>query len=186
MELLQLFWEFFKTGLFAVGGGLATLPFLYKMADVYPWFTRADLANMIAVSESTPGPIGVNMSTYAGYQTSGIFGALMATCALVLPSVIIIIVISKALEKFRDSRLVKDAFYGLRPAVMGMIGAAAWQVIQITLFNFSASVTDIASFINVPAVILFALILTGIYTIKKAHPIVFIAFAALVGILFKF
>ena len=187
IEILKLFWEFFKTGLFATGGGMATLPFLYEMADKYPWFTRADLADMIAISESTPGPIGVNMSTYAGFQVGGILGGIIATFALVLPSIIIIILISKALEKFRDSKLVKDAFYGLRPAVMGMIGAAAWQVIQITLLNLSdAPVSGFRSYFNWPAIALFAVIMTGIYTLKKVHPIVFIAFAAIIGIVFKF
>ena len=115
MLYLQLFYEFFKTGLFAIGGGLATLPFLYDMADKYPWFTRTDLANMIAVSESTPGPIGVNMATYVGFTTGGILGSIIATCGLVLPSLIIIIIIAKFLESFQDNRFVQSAFYGLRP-----------------------------------------------------------------------
>ncbi|MBQ3864916.1 MAG: chromate transporter [Clostridia bacterium] len=185
-DLLLLFWEFFKTGLFATGGGMATLPFLYEMADKYPWFTRADLADMIAISESTPGPIGINMSTYAGFQVAGVLGGLVATLALVLPSIIIIILISKALEKFRDSKLVKDAFYGLRPAVMGMIGAAAWQVIQITLLHLGDTPVNFLSYFNWPALALFAVIMTGIYTLKKVHPVVFIAFAAVIGIIFKF
>ena len=94
MLYLQLFWEFFKTGLFAIGGGMATLPFLYDMADKTGWFTRAQLADMIAVSESTPGPIGVNMATYTGFTTAGIPGSLVATLGLVLPSIVIIIIIT--------------------------------------------------------------------------------------------
>ena len=91
MIYLLLFWEFFKTGLFAVGGGLATLPFLTQMSVSHPdWFTTQMLADMIAVSESTPGPIGVNMATYVGYTVAGIPGAIVATCSLVLPSLIII------------------------------------------------------------------------------------------------
>ena len=93
MIFLQLFWEFFKTGLFAVGGGLATLPFLYRLADKYPWFSAKQIPDMIAVSESTPGPLGINMATYTGFQHSGVIGSIAATFGLVLPSVIIIILI---------------------------------------------------------------------------------------------
>ena len=119
MIYLQLFWEFFKTGLFAIGGGLATLPFLRDISLKYPWFTPEDLLNMIAVSESTPGPLGVNSATYAGFHAAGVPGALVATCSLVLPSVIIIILVSRALTRFRDSKLVQDGFYGLPPPPPG-------------------------------------------------------------------
>ena len=114
MIFLQLFYEFFKTGLFAIGGGLATLPFLKQIALRYPWFTPNDLMDMIAISESTPGPMGVNSATYAGFHAAGIPGALTATCSLVLPSVIIIILVSRALDKFRDSPLVQERL--LRPS----------------------------------------------------------------------
>ena len=92
MEQLTLIGEFFKTGLFAVGGGLATLPFLSRMGEIYGWFTKEELANMIAVSESTPGPIGVNMATYVGFSTAGVPGAVVATLGLITPSVIIILI----------------------------------------------------------------------------------------------
>ena len=114
MIFLQLFYEFFKAGLFAIGGGLATLPFLKQISLRYPWFTPNDLMDMIAVSESTPGPMGVNSATYAGFHAAGIPGALMATCSLVLPSVIIIILVSRALDKFRDSPPAPERL--LRPA----------------------------------------------------------------------
>ena len=110
MIFLQLFYEFFKAGLFAIGGGLATLPFLKQISLRYPWFTPNDLMDMIAVSESTPGPMGVNSATYAGFHAAGIPGAITATCSLVLPSVIIIILVSRALDKFRDSRWSRTAF----------------------------------------------------------------------------
>ena len=116
MIFLQLFWEFLKTGLFAVGGGLATLPFLKAITHKYPWFTANDLMDMVAVSESTPGPMGVNSATYAGFHAAGLPGALTATFSLVLPSVIIIILVSRALDRFRSSSLVQNGFYGLRPA----------------------------------------------------------------------
>ena len=124
MIYLQLFIEFFKTGLFAVGGGLATLPFLFNMAESTGWFTADTIMDMIAISESTPGPIGVNMATYAGFTTAGIFGTLSATIGLVCPSVIVIILIYKILEKFKGSSLVNNVFYGLRPAVAGLVACA--------------------------------------------------------------
>lgn len=117
MILLHLFLEFFKTGLFAIGGGMATVPFLYSMSDKTGWFTHAQLADMIAVGESTPGPIGVNMATYVGYTTAGVPGAIIATVGLVVPSVIIILLIAKVLQQFRQNKYVDAAFYGLRPAL---------------------------------------------------------------------
>ena len=110
MIYLQLFYEFFKTGLFAVGGGLATLPFLYDMSAKTGWFTEADLTNMIAVSESTPGPLGVNMATYVGYITAKVPGALAATLGLVTPSILVILLIACFLKSFRNNRYVESAF----------------------------------------------------------------------------
>ena len=110
-----LFWEFFKTGLFAIGGGMATLPFLSSMAERFPWLTQEQLANMIAVSESTPGPLGINCATYAGYNAAGVPGAIIASVSEVLPSYIIILIISKMLRRFSQSKYVSFAFGGLRP-----------------------------------------------------------------------
>ena len=158
MTFLLLFLEFFKTGLFAIGGGLATLPFLKQISLRYPWFTPNDLMDMIAVSESTPGPMGVNSATYAGFHAAGIPGALMATCSLVLPSVIIIILVSRALDKFRDSQLVKNGFYGLRPASAGLIFGAMLEVFVASLLHTEnwAGIASIGSVINVPAIIIFS------------------------------
>lgn len=181
MLWLQLFWEFFKTGLFAVGGGLATLPFLSEIADRYGWFSQAMLADMIAVSESTPGPIGINMSTYAGFTAGGVLGALIATLSLVLPSLIIIILVARFLDRFDKHPLVKGAFYGLRPAVCGLIAAAGWSVIRGSLLHWGAS--DLLSLFNWRALILFAALLFGILKYKK-HPVVYLAIAALCGIVF--
>ena len=135
MILLRLFWEYFKTGLFAVGGGMATLPFLSDMGSRTGWFTQAQLADMIAVSESTPGPIGVNMATYVGYVTAGIPGSLAATIGLVTPSVIIILIIAGFLQKFRSNKTVDAVFYGLRPCSIGLIAAAGLLVGKIALFD---------------------------------------------------
>ena len=128
MMLLRLYFEFFRTGLFAVGGGLATIPFLEDMAVRTGWFTAADLTTMIAVSESTPGPIGVNMATYVGFQTAGVLGSVIATLGLVTPSLIVILIVSGFLQKFRQSKGVDAVFYGLRPASTALITAAGLSV----------------------------------------------------------
>ena len=182
MIYLLLFWEFFQTGLFAIGGGLATLPFLQSMAERYTWFTSAELTRMIAIAESTPGPIGVNMATYAGFHTAGILGALVATFALVLPSVVIIIIVARVLQKFRQNKLVDSGFYGLRPAVTGMIAAAAFSVAQLALL--SAGAAGFFESIRWIPVVMFAVLLFAMFKFK-AHPVVYIAAAAAAGILFK-
>ncbi len=188
VNLLTLCFEFFKTGLFAVGGGLATLPFLSEMADKYPWFTHEQLADMIAVSESTPGPIGVNMATYVGFRVFGIPGAILATLSLVLPSLIIIVIVAKMMNKYMSNKYVQWAFDGLRPAVTGLIAAAGWSVVELALLNLTDfSITRFWEAINIPAVIIFAVVLflAQFKKTKKLHPIVFIGACAVLGILLK-
>ena len=177
--------EFFKTGLFAVGGGLATLPFLYEMGEKTGWFTAQDVLNLLAVSESTPGPMGVNMATYVGYTTAGIPGGIAATLGLVFPSVLIVLIIAKFLQKFRRSKGVDAVFYGLRSASVALITAAMLQVARIALFRTSAGVWYQA--FHWPAIVLAAVIflLAKFTPLKKLHPICFIGLAALVGIIFK-
>ena len=190
--LLTLFFEFFKTGLFAVGGGMATLPFLYDMSARHPdWFTTAQLADMIAVSESTPGPIGMNMATYVGFHTAGILGGLVATIGLATPSVIIILIIARVLRQFRENRYVDAAFYGLRPCSVGLIAAAGLLVVKIALFDFDAYAASgaLAELFNVKALILAAVLLVltrAVKATKKLHPIVFILASAAVGVIFSF
>lgn len=191
MIYLRLFIEFFKTGLFAVGGGMATLPFLYAMSDSTGWFSHAQLADMMAVSESTPGPIGVNMATYVGFSTAGIAGALVATIGMVTPSVIVILLIAKALQSFRSNKYVDAAFYGLRPCSIGLIAAAGLLVVKVALLNmelYSAS-GAIMDLFNVKAIVLAALlvVLTRYFKPTKGrHPVVFIALSALIGAVFAF
>ena len=190
--LLILFFEFFKTGLFAVGGGMATLPFLYDMSARHPdWFTTAQLADMIAVSESTPGPIGVTMATYVGFHTAGIPGGLIATIGLVTPSVIIVLLIARVLKQFRENRYVDAAFYGLRPCSVGLIAAAGLLVVKIALLDFDAFAASgaILDLLNVKALILAAVLLVltrAVKATKKLHPIVFILGSALAGVVFSF
>lgn len=185
MTFLQLFWEFFKTGLFSVGGGLATLPFLRHIAVRYPWFTPDELLDMLAVSESTPGPIGVNTATYAGFRAAGVPGALVATASLVLPSIIIVVLVSRALERFRSSRLVEDGFYGLRPASAGLILGAMSSVFAASLCH-TALWTGLASLpavLNLPAIALFLVLLLGVCKLPRLHPIVYILIGAAGGLL---
>ena len=188
MIFLQLFWEFFKTGLFAVGGGLATIPFLKDITLKYPWFTPQDLLDMIAVSESTPGPMGVNSATYAGFQAAGIPGALVATWSLVLPSVIVIILVSRALNRFKDSRLVQDGFYGLRPASAGLIFGALLEVFAAALFHTELwnGLGSQGAVFNLPAIAFFLILSLAIWKLPRIHPIVFIGVGALCGIVFHF
>lgn len=194
MLYLRLFFEFFKTGLFAVGGGMATIPFLYDMAAATGWFTEQDLVNMIAVGESTPGPIGVNMATYVGYVTGmaqggilhGVLGAVVATLGLITPSVIIILIIASFLGSFRNNPQVENTFYGLRPASAGMIASAGIGVAVTNLF-FSGMGWTLAA-VNwkgwVLAVVLWVLT-NRVKATKSLHPIVFIAASAVVGIVFQ-
>ena len=194
MLYLRLFFEFFKTGLFAVGGGMATIPFLYDMADATGWFTDTDLVNMIAVGESTPGPIGVNMATYVGYVTGfaqggigmGLLGAVIATLGLITPSIIIILIIASFLKSFRNNPLVENTFYGLRPASAGLIASAGLGVAVTNLF-FAGQGLSLAA-VNWKGWILAAvlwLLTNQVKATKKLHPIVFIAASAAVGIIFK-
>ena len=192
MIYLQLFWEFLKTGLFAVGGGLATLPFLYEVSDKTGWFTHGDLMNMLAVAESTPGPIGVNVATYVGYTTAGVLGSIVATFGLALPSLTIILIIAGFLKAFRENKYVDSAFYGLRPASTAMIAASGLSVAVATLLKLSAWTGEIASVVNVlnwKGLILAAVVYVGsnhVKLTKDLHPIWFILVSAVVGAVFHF
>ena len=191
MIFLRLFWEFFKTGLFAVGGGMATIPFLSEMAERTGWFSQTMLADMIAVGESTPGPIGVNTATYVGYTVAGIPGGLVATFGLVLPSFLIILIVAAFLKAFRTNKYVERVFYGIRPASVGMIGAACVAVMRLCLVDMEAFAAGggLRDLLNWKGLALFAVIwvLTNfVKRTKKLHPVIFIACSAAVGIVFRF
>ncbi len=190
MLLLELFWEFLKIGVFAVGGGMATLPFLYDLGEKTAWYTSAQVLDMLAVSESTPGPIGINMATYVGYTVGGIPGAILATLGTILPGIILVIVLAKFLEKFRDNRYVNAAFYGLRPASTALIAAAGIGVLGESLFNLTLfeQTGNLADFFCAGPIVLAAVIWVMTNLIKKTkswHPVVYIAASAVVGIVFK-
>ena len=198
---LQLFWEFFKTGLFAVGGGLATLPFLKDIGETTGWYSYTDLMNMLAVSESTPGPIGINMATYVGFTVAGVPGALIATIGEVTPSIIVILIIAAMLKKFRDSKYVNDAFYGLRPASTGLIGAACVAVIlevlttvQVTspaagegiVKSFQLAGGSLLNWRGLALAAVLVVLTNCVKKVKDWHPIVFIGLSAVVGVVFHF
>lgn len=185
MLYLRLFFEFCKVGLFSVGGGLATIPFLTDLGERTGWFTSGQLADMIAISESTPGPMGVNMATYVGFATGGPLGGVIATLGLIFPSIVIILIIAKFLQKFRQSKVVDGVFYGLRAASVALITAALLQVAAIALLREGEAFGP--SLFNLPAILLAVVIfvLVKYSPLKKLHPICFIGLSALVGILFQ-
>ena len=187
MIYLRLFYEFAKTGLFAIGGGMVTWPFLYRIAESTGWFTAELVTNMIAVAESTPGPIGINMATYAGFTAAGIPGALAATLGIVFPSVVIIELIASMMQKFRQNRYVDAGFHTLRPAVMALMATAGWSVMRIALLNFDlyADTGNPLSLLDFRRLGLFAALALVSWKFKKLHPVVLIALSAAVGILLQ-
>ncbi|MBR2829851.1 MAG: chromate transporter [Solobacterium sp.] len=187
MIYLQLFWEFFKIGLFAVGGGMATLPFLQKLAVTSGWYSQALITDMIAVSESTPGPIGVNMATYVGCSVAGVGGGIVATLGVITPAIIIVNIVSTYLEKFRESSIVESMFYGLRPAVTGLIAAAGFSVVEAAMLHTDifAETHNIMDLIELKKLIWFVLMFAVIRKYKP-HPILCIAVSAAAGIILLF
>lgn len=183
MIYLILAFEFFKIGLFSVGGGMATVPFLMELAENYPWFTASELANMIAISESTPGPIGINMATYAGFHAAGLAGALTATFSLVAPAIIIIVIIAKFMSDFSENKYVRAAFTGIRPMIAALIGYAVWQIAAVSFMDTSQGTMSL----HIPSIVISAavLVLLQFRALKKLHPILWIGCGAVLGILLK-
>lgn len=180
MIYLTLFYEFFKIGLFSIGGGMATLPFLMDLTNKYDWYTKSELTNMIAISESTPGPVGINMSTYAGYQAAGILGAIVSTCSMVVAPVVIIMIVAGFMEKFYKNPSVQSIFYGVRPAVTAAIGFAVWGLIEITLFTVSK--TGYQPNWREIAICLSVFLLLQIKKFQKLHPLWWMVGGAIIGI----
>ena len=197
MTYLRLYYEFFKTGLFAIGGGLATLPFLKNIGEATGWYTYSDLLNMLAVSESTPGPIGINMATYVGYTVAGLPGAVIATLGEVTPSIIVILIVAAILKSFRNNVYVERAFYGLRPASSGLIGGAAVAVVLEVLlgsgivFREGKILGELVMgggvhYLGIGLAAMLYILTNHVKATKKLHPIVFIAASAVIGVVFRF
>ncbi|MCD7833254.1 MAG: chromate transporter [Lachnospiraceae bacterium] len=188
MLYLQLYYEFFKAGLFAIGGGMATLPFLYDISDKTGWYTYAQMADMVAVSESTPGPIGINMATYVGFTTGGVAGSVIATLGLITPSIIIILIVAQFLKAFKNNRYVNSAFYGLRPASTALIAAAGFSVLLLVLFGSTTLQGISLGNISIACIVLMAVLYFFTAICKKTkglHPVVFIVASAVIGIVFQ-
>ena len=183
-KLLDLFFSFFKIGLFAVGGGPATIPYLMDLTEMKDWYTMKELTNMIAISESTPGPLGINMATYAGFTTAGVAGGIIATLGLVTPSVIVIIIIARFLNNFSENRYVKAAFSGIRPAVTALIAMAVYNLCKVSLFvETDAGVAPAGKTMILAIIVFFAM---QNKKLKKLHPACWLLAAAVIGVVFRF
>lgn len=180
MIYLLLFFEFFKTGLFAVGGGYATLPFLANISTVYGWYSHEQLTNFIAISEVTPGPIGINVATFAGYLTGGVLGGIVASIAVALPAVLIILCLCRYFPQFHENKWVRRAFYGLIPVAMGLITVAGFTVFKIALLSFADTTTMIAGWL----LFLFLLILSNPKMPFQTSPFLLLFLGGLLGYFF--
>ena len=180
---IQLFIEFFQIGLFAVGGGPATIPFLMDITTRHDWYTRLDVVNMLAVSESTPGPIGINMATYAGFKATGFVGGLVATLSLVLPSIIVIVIVARILESFSQNRYVRAAFAMIRPVVTGLIASAVLGIFETALFTAKDGSFQVPVFHLVLVGVFFGLM--NVKKLKKIHPFFWMVAGVILGIVFK-
>lgn len=175
---LHLFWEFFKIGLFAVGGGFATIPFLYNLTYIFPEICGEDISDIIAVATVLPGPIGVSSATFVGWKIAGIWGGIIAAAGLITPSVIVIIAVAKVFLKIKDNRYVLNAFCGLRPVVCGLIAACGFAFLKNGIIKDTFQCKILILFIITASCMIF---------IKKIriHPIVYIFIGALSGIIFR-
>lgn len=182
MIWLKLYYAFFITGLFTIGGGLAAIPFLFAMVDKYRWFSTLELTNMIAISQSTPGAIGINMATYAGLNVAGFSGGVLATVALVSPAFILLFVLLPILEKYKDSVVIKSIFYALRPVSAGLVSASGLVVLMMCLIKEGHHVFDRIQFINF---FVFIALTVTVLKVKNFTPIMLIIMGAIVGVLLK-
>ena len=172
MIFFELFITFFKIGLFTFGGGYAMLPLIQEEVITHEWMELSNLVNFIAVSESTPGPFAINIATYVGSQMGGVFGSVCATLGVVLPSFIIILIVAKIFDKFKNNKYVKGCMSGLKPGAIGLIGSA---VISMALTVFFHDGFSVNIFTGVEFYISLALfIIMTILAFKKVHPIIII------------
>lgn len=182
MTYLLLFWEFFKIGLFTFGGGVSGLPFLFELSTKYDWYSVQELANMVAVAECTPGPISINMATYVGYATAGIGGSLIATLAIILPPLSVSLLVCLLLHRYAAKKWLDRAFWGLRPAVAGLVALVCYNLIELALAKDLA--LGFASGVSWLNVAVFVVLTTAMFLFKK-HPVLYIAAGAVLGIVLK-
>lgn len=180
MIYLELFWTFLTIGAFTFGGGYAMLPLIQEQVTAKGWIDSQSIINFIAVSESTPGPFAVNMATYVGSEMGGVFGAFCATLGVVLPSFVIILIVAKCYDKFKQSSVVKGCMSGLKPAVVGLIGSAVLTVMMTVFFPAGASLAVFKTLAFYVYLGIFGLML--LLAFKKVHPILIICISAAIGI----
>jgi len=181
-----LFYQFFKIGLFSFGGAYATIPFLYDLSNRFGWFSHEDIVNMLAISQSIPGPIGINLASFSGFQAAGLIGGIIAPIGLITPAIIMISFISKFLNKFCDNPTVNAILWGLRPAACAMIAYAMFIIMKVALFNLpkfhlTGQIQDI---FKVPAIVILIIL---VIVDKKCplHPAWKIILAGTLGILIQ-
>ena len=169
MILIHLFVEFFKIGMFSFCGGYATIPFLYHISQVYNWYSIDELTQMVAVASITPGPVGINVATYAGLKSAGLLGSALATVAEMLPSLFLVIIVSKLLKKFSDNFYVKSIIETLKPISCALLTSVAIGLLKPEIKDLKA-------------MILLAFLLLISWKSKK-DPLFYIALAALIGVI---
>jgi len=175
----HLFLEFFKIGLLAIGGGYAALPFLYRLSEQYHWFSAKELTDMIAISNVTPGPVGINIATYAGFKTAGVLGSIVATTAIILPAFVIILIIANFLDKYKQNAIIQSIFSGLKPAACALLAEICVKLFSETIINGEKIVTNNVDY---KSLIIFVLLL--LISIKtKKNPILLILYGAIAGII---
>ena len=180
MIYLELFLTFLKVGLFTFGGGYAMFPLIQEEVLKNGWLEKEVLINFVAISESTPGPFAVNISTYIGTELAGFFGAVCATLGVVLPSFVIILIVAKFFNKFKENKVVKRCMNGLKPCVVGLIASVVISMI-LTVFLPNGLNNFIINTKFIISLIIFSLSL--FFTAKKIHPVFIIIFSCVFGIL---
>jgi chromate transporter len=180
MSFAALFAAFFQIGLFAVGGGLATLPFLFKLAAEYDWLSPEDVGNILAIAQSAPGAIGNNMAAFTGFVVGGVGGAFAASLGLAAPSIVIILIVARMMSAIEENVFVKAVFSGLRPAAAGLLAFACFQALRIALYNPNA--VHVYEYLRWKEVLLCAGVYLGLVKLRRVHPAVFIVAGGVAGV----
>lgn len=185
-SVFLLAFEYFKIGAVAIGGGYTVIPFLYYLVDKYKWFNVSEITQMIAVSNLTPGPIGINMATFVGIKVGGASGAALTTISFMVPSFIIICLLARFLKKNGENKCINNVMYGLRPAAVALISVAGLKIMNTTVFNLSKFLEThkLLDFISLKALILLVLFIAAGLKLKK-NPMILIAAAIVIGLVIR-